>query len=394
MTMDKLPIQMPTLDDADRAAVLEPMADGWLVQGPRVAAFEQAVADEVDLPHGAATTSCTTALTLCLQAWGIGPGDEVVVPAFTFIASANAVEALGAKPVFCDVDPATFVVNLEIMEAAITPRTRVLMPVSLFGFPCPERGVRALADARGLKVLEDAACSLGTREEGRQIGTLADACAFSFHPRKVITTGEGGMLLTRDAQLDADVRRLREHGAGRTDLSRHLEEGGSLLPDYAVTGMNGRMTDLQGALGLSQMAKLDTILKGRRRVASWYAERLRDLPWLILPEPPPGCAMNWQSYVTVISPGEKRFADWKEIPALNIRRNRLMAALEGEGIAVRQGTHAVHDLAVYRERYGLKPENCPNAFLLDRLSMALPLFPAMTERDVDRAADALTRLWG
>ncbi|MBI4338212.1 MAG: DegT/DnrJ/EryC1/StrS family aminotransferase, partial [Chloroflexi bacterium] len=258
--MMKVPITKPFFDDAEAKAVAEVLASGWVVQGPRVRAFEAAVAAFTGAKHARATTSCTTALHLGLRACGVGPGDEVIVPAYTFVASANAVEYTGAKTVFADVDLETNNLDLASLERAMTPRTRAIMPVHQFGLACDMDPIMDLARAHNLRVVEDAACALGCFYKGRHVGTFGDAGCLSFHPRKSINTGEGGMVLANDPALDRRVEILRDHGLAETDLVRH-QKNVTLLPDAVDLGYNYRMTDIQGAVGVEQVKKLPAILE-------------------------------------------------------------------------------------------------------------------------------------
>ncbi len=390
--MHPIPIQKPTIDARDLEAIQEPLKTGWLVQGPFVAQFERLVSQYTGIKHAVATTSCTTALHLALAVAGIGPGDEVIVPALTFVATANAVVLCGARPVFCDIDPSTFVAGAGQIEKHITDKTKCIIPVSLFGMCCPMDEINAVADRHGLIVIEDAACSLGSWRRGRHAGSQAHMSVLSFHPRKVITTGEGGMLLTEDAVLADRARMMRDHGAGKSDLTRH-EDGGSLLPDYGFAGFNYRMTDIQGALGVSQMGKLGHILEKRREAAQWYQEVLKDLHWLIPPAIPDGDEPNYQSYVCLVCRPNRRMPAFDDIAGLNIRRNRLMGALEKAGVATRQGTHAVHTLSAYKNRFRYDETDFHNAFLVDRLSITLPLFPGMSWEDVSQVVGLLKENW-
>lgn len=374
----KIPITRPCFDDAERRAVLEPLETGWLVQGPRVAEFERLFAEFVGVQHAVATTSCTTALHLALVGLGIGPGDEVVLPSLTWVATANVVEIVGARPVFVDVSLDTFNVDVAAMERAVTSRTKALMPVSLFGLSAEMTPLVAFARARGLRVIEDDACAIGAYCDGHHAGTLADAGCFSFHPRKAITTGEGGMVVTHDEALAARLRSLRDHGASINDLARHQSARSFVLPEFNVVGFNYRMTDLQGAVGVAQMGKLRTILQERRRVAARYDEMLADIPWLRPPVTPPGYTHGYQSYVCLFAPETPTLAN---VDRLHAERNAVMATLERAGIATRPGTHAVHLLGFYRSKYALDPAAYPNSLIADRLTIALPLYAGMTDEE-------------
>lgn len=377
----RIPITKVWFDERERRAVVEPLETGWLVQGPKVAAFEKAIAGRVGVPYARATTSCTTALHLGLLALGVRPGDRVFLPSFTYVATANAVEYVGAVPVLVDVDLETFNVDPEKMETAArkTRRATAVLPVHLFGLVADMKAIGVIARARRLRVLEDAACAVGSALEGRSAGAWGDAGAFSFHPRKLITTGEGGMVTTADPEVAAEVESLRNHGAAVSDLTRHLK-GGSLLGEFDRLGYNYRMTDLQAALGLAQFEKLDRILEFRRARAARYDRMLSKLDWLATPSVPAGAFHSYQSYVVRL-----RMPLAKGAPV----RNRIMADLEARGISVRQGTHAVHLLGYYRRKYGYSPKDFPASTAADRLSISLPLFPQMTDEEQDRVVEAL-----
>ena len=278
-----VPIARTSLLEEEIQSVLAPLRSGWLVQGPRVREFEQKWSEFTGAKHSIAVTSCTTALHLALAALGFGPGDEAIVPAFTWIATANVVEHLGGKVVFCDIDLETF--NLDIADAArrITSRTRAILPVHLFGLAADMKAVTRLAEQNGLWVVEDAACGFGSRIHGRHVGTMADAGCFSFHPRKAITTGEGGMITANSDELAEKLRRLRDHGAALSDLQRHVGPRPYLLADHLDAGYNQRMTDLQAALGSAQMDRAAAIVAERQRLARVYDEAFAGLTWLRTP---------------------------------------------------------------------------------------------------------------
>jgi dTDP-4-amino-4,6-dideoxygalactose transaminase len=394
-----IPITKPVFDQAEVDAIQEVLRSGWVVQGPQVARFEQMMAEFTGSRFAVATTSGTTALHLALCAAGIGSGDEVLLPSFTFIATANAVEYTGARPVFVDIDLDTFTMDPSLLEQALARRrsTRCVVPVSLFGLCADMNAINTMAGKHNLTVIEDAACGLSAFRDGHHAGTEALAGCFSFHPRKAVTTGEGGMVITDNAQLADKIVRMRDHGASQTDLERHFSEGGSLLPDYDMLGYNYRMTDIQGALGVVQMGKVRTVLDQRREAAIRYDQLLKDASFLRLPHTPEGMIHAYQSYVCLFGADQFDFGaaespDWELVARLNRDRNRMMARLEAEGIAVRQGTHAVHTLGYYRNKYGIAPHDYPNSLIADRLSVTLPLYAGMSEKTQMRVVDALQRL--
>ncbi len=369
-----IPITKPVFGDEERAAVQRPLECGWVAQGPFVKQFEDRFAAFVGSPHGVATTSCTTALHVALVALGVKPGDEVIVPAFTWVSTANVVEYLSATPVFCDIDLATFNIDPARVEALVTPRTVGLIPVHLFGLSADMEPMLALAAERGLWVVEDAACGFGARYRGSHVGTLGDIGCFSFHPRKSITTGEGGMITTARADVAELSRSLRDHGATRSDLARHEGPEAFLLAEYPHLGSNSRMTDIQGALGCAQMGRAAEILTARARVARGYDDALRKLSWLRLPVTPTGYVHGYQAYVCLFAPDDPTPAN---VDRLSRLRNEVMARLEHVGIATRQGTHAPVLADYYARKYAIRPEQYPNAWLSDRLSLTLPLYPQM-----------------
>jgi dTDP-4-amino-4,6-dideoxygalactose transaminase len=378
-----LPITRPYFDRREAEAILEPLRTGWLVQGPQVAHFERLVAAFCGARFAVATTSCTTALHLALLAAGVRPGTEVLVPSFTYVATANAVEYCGAWPVFCDIDPLTFNLDPKEVEAKISARTSAAVPVHLFGLAADMERITSVCRRAGVAVVEDCACSLGGSLRGRHTGTFGLAGCFSFHPRKCLTTGEGGMIVTDDPGLAETARQLRDHGAAKSDLARH-EQGGTLLPEFNLLGYNYRMTDLQGALGVAQMEKLPRILSERRKLAERYDDLLGGLSWLGTPFCPEGVLHPYQSYVCLVRPEE-----FGGMARANVFRNRLMARLEARGIACRQGTHAVHTLGYYRDKYGLSEEDLPRSLAAERLSVALPLFVGLRLGDQRRVAAEL-----
>lgn len=386
--VQNIPITRPVFGDEERLAVQAPLETGWIVQGPKVREFEERFAAFIDAPHAVATTSCTTALHMAVAALDLKPGEEVIVPAFTWVSTANVVEYMGARPVFCDVDPATFNVDVAGVEALITERTVGILPVHLFGLCADMDPLLTLATKHGLWVVEDAACGFGARYHGRHCGTFGQMGCFSFHPRKSITTGEGGMITTSDPRLDALSRSLRDHGASRSDLDRHHGKAGFLLAEYGMLGYNYRMTDMQGALGCAQMQRAAWILERRNELAARYAKLVAPLGWLVPPLVPAGYEHGWQAYVCRFAPEEPTNAN---AAVLHERRNALMMRLEEQGIATRQGTHAAALTTFYRDKYGLRPEQFPNAHRAELLTLALPLYPQMRPEDQDRVVEALAR---
>ena len=389
----KIPITKPFFDEEERRAIVEPLETGWVVQGPNVAEFEKQFANHTGAEFACATSNCTTALHLALLALGVGDGDEVVVPAFTYVASQNSVEYCNAKVVFCDVDLATFNIDVNhlqrLLEADKDRKIKAIMPVSLFGLGADMVRIMELAKEYDLKVVEDSACAFDTWVAGKHSGTMADAGCFSFHPRKAICTGEGGMLITSDPEVHEKVRMLKDHGASKSDLERHQQEGGSLLPEFKVRGHNYRMTDFQGALGVCQMKKAEYIMGERRRIAAKYDEALKVVDRLITPVVPEGSVHGYQSYVCLFSDRPASELTMDSVHSNNVIRNRFMTELEKRGIATRQGTHAVHTLEYYQKRYDLKDEDFFGAYAADRLSIAIPVYAGMSDEDFDYVIDSI-----
>lgn len=369
-------IAKPVLGDEEWEALRGPLSSGWLTQGPEVAAFELEFAKAHHVRHALATTSCTTALHLALATLGIGPGDEVVVPAFTWVATANAVLYCGATPRFVDVDPQTFNLDPLRLREVVNSRTKAIIAVHLFGL-CAD--VDRIAEiAPGVPIVEDAACAVGAEYHGRFAGTLGSFGCFSFHPRKIITTGEGGMLTTGDDALAERASCLRNHGASISEEQRHRGPRPYLLPEFQALGYNYRMTDLQGAVGRVQMRRLPELLAERRRAAAWYESELAGIDWLKSPSVPEGYEHSWQAYVCLV--------DAERAPC---PRNDIMERLAEQGISTRPGTHAVHMLDFYRNRFGFEPDDFPGARDCDRCSLAIPLHHHLGEDDYVRIVDAL-----
>jgi perosamine synthetase len=371
-----IPIARTALTDGEINSVLEPLRSGWLVQGPKVRQFEEHWCAFTGAAHAVAVSNCTAALELALVALGVGPEDEVIVPAFTWTSTANVVEHLGARVVFCDIDLATFNLDVADMAARITPRTKAVIPVHLFGLCADMDAVLAVTQPRGIALVEDAACGFGALHRGRHAGTMGEAGCFSFHPRKAITTGEGGMITTGDAGLAEKVRRLRDHGAAMSDLQRHLGARPYLLADHPDAGYNQRMTDVQAALGAAQMRRAADICRERRAIAARFDTAFAGLQWLRTPARPDEYVHGYQSYPCLFQP-EPITRD--SIPRVCERRNAWMDQLMQAGISTRPATHAVHMLTYYRDKYALRPEDFPNAWAANDCSISLPLFHGMTE---------------
>ena len=374
----KIPISRTDLSETEINSVLEPLGTGWLVQGPKVREFEEKWSAFTEARNSIAVTSCTSALHLSLAALGFGSGDEAIVPAFTWISTANVIEHLGGKVVFCDIDLKSFNLDLDQIESKISLNTKAILPVHLFGLPVNMEPVLALAKKHDLWVVEDAACGFGSRFKEKHVGTFGHTGCFSFHPRKAITTGEGGMITTDDDLLAEKLRRLRDHGAAMTDLQRHLGPRPYLLADHPEAGYNHRMTDLQGALGAAQMYRAGDIVAKRQSLARKYDQAFESLGWLRTPLVHHDQEHGYQSYPCLFMPLE---IERGNITETNHLRNQWMDHLQKNGISTRPATHAVHLLNFYKEKYQLKPEDFPNAYAADQCSISLPLFHGLTEEE-------------
>ncbi|QOP45842.1 DegT/DnrJ/EryC1/StrS family aminotransferase [Sulfurimonas paralvinellae] len=381
-----IPITKTIFDDEEKEAIIKPLGTGWVVQGPNVAKFQDMFSEFTGAKYSHATTSCTTALHLGLEAMGITRGDKVIIPSFTYVASANAVEYTGAEVVFCDIDLKTFNIDETKLEKLIQNDTSIkaIMPVNLFGLCANMPYIMELAKKYNLTVIEDSACGFDGWISDKHSGTFGDCGCFSFHPRKSICTGEGGMLITDNKDIANKVSQLKDHGASKSDLQRHKEKGGSLLPDFTVRGYNYRMTDMQGALGVCQMDKKEYIMNGRREVAAKYDTALKDIVELVTPYIPENYKHGYQSYVCIFTDGEDISNLSKEqIDRINIKRNIFMEKLEEMTIATRQGTHAVHTLGYYKNKNNFKDEDFLMSYAADRLSIALPLYAGMSDEEFD-----------
>jgi perosamine synthetase len=372
-----IPIAMPLLDTNEADAAREAVLSGWVSQGPQVAAFEREFAALVEAPYACAVSNCTTALHLALTAADIAPGDEVITASHSFIATANCIGYCGATPVFVDIDPETYNIDPVRVIEAITPRTRAILVVHQMGMPCDLTALVALAKRHGIVLIEDAACAAGSQiridEQWERIGKPhGDIACFSFHPRKVITTGEGGMLTTSNPEFDRKFRLLRQHGMSVPDTVRH-GSAQVIFEDYLVVGFNYRMTDVQAAVGRKQLERLPELITRRRALASRYAELLGNIEGLSLPTEPKWARSNWQSYCV-------------RLPN-RIDQKAVMQKLLDQGIATRRGIMCSHREAPYVSavrRQGLRQSE-----LAQDHSILLPIYAQLSQDDQNRIVDVL-----
>ncbi len=394
----KVPIARTDLNDDDIQSVLEPLKSGWLVQGPKVREFEKMWSTFTGSKQSIAVTSCTSGLHLSLAALGFSHGDEAIVPAFTWISTANVVEHLGGKVIFADIDLDTFNINVDNLKSLITERTKVILPVHLFGLAANMTSISEIAKANKLWVVEDAACGFGSSYKGQHVGTFGNTGCFSFHPRKAITTGEGGMVTTNDDKLAEKIRCLRDHGAAISDLQRHQGTKPYVLADHIEAGYNQRMTDIQAALGVAQMKRANSIILERRRLAEIYENAFKDFKYLDTPNKGTYNSHGFQSFPCLFEPKIVYKAlfnkDFDTLENVSGRRNKLMELLQSKGIATRPATHAVHMLKVFKEKYQLKASDFPNALAAYKCSISLPLFHGMTNDEQDYVISSILESFG
>lgn len=373
--MKQLKLAVPWFDESETRAMGEVLVSGQLVQAERVKEFERLFAAEVEAEHAVMVSSGTAALHLALLACDIGPGDAVIIPDFTFVATANAVARTGATPILVDVSPDTYNMDTQALRVLVKKmaasrrangiQLRMIMPVHQFGLSAEMDEIVAIAKEYDLLLVEDAACALGSRYRGKRVGVWGEGACFSFHPRKVITTGEGGAVVTNNPRLADRLRALRAHGFATPPHQSELIE----------RGLNYRMTEMQAALGIGQMGKLPAILERRRHLANSLTDALADIEWFTTPRVPTHLLPNWQSYVGLLGSG--------------MDRTLIIKYLAERGIETRPGGTAIHKLKAYREHPAQGQLACPVSETLDARTLALPLHPNIDEADVKRIATEL-----
>ncbi len=381
-----LPFALPEIGEEEIAEVVDTLRSGWVTTGPKARLFEQAFVDYLGDPslQAIAVNSATAGLHLALEALGIGPGDEVITTTHTFTATAEVVRYLGADVKLVDIDPATINIDPAAIEAAITPRTKALMPVHYAGLSVDMDAIHAIAQKHGLKVVEDAAHALPTTWKGQRIGTLhSDAVVFSFYANKTMTTGEGGMLVTRDAALAARAKVMRLHGINRDAFDRFTAKVPSWYYEIVAPGFKYNLTDIAAAMGLHQLKRLPGFQTRREQIAARYDEALADLPLILPPRPVhAGDLHSWHLYVVRLS------------DAAQIHRDQLIDSLFADGIGVSVHYIPLHLHPYWKERYELKPEQFPHSQKAYERMVTLPLYTRMTDDDVERVISAVRKACG
>ena len=374
--MKKIPITIPSLGKEEAQAAYDTILSGWVTQGPRVEEFEKAFAEYVGTKYAVAVSSCTTALHLSLEVAGVKAGDEVICPSMSFVATANSIRYVGADPVFAEVGP-DFNLDPDDAERKITDKTKAILLVHQIGMPANIDRFQALCDQHNLVLIEDGACAIGSSYNGKMIGSHSDLCNFSFHPRKVITTGDGGMITTNREDYYERMKSLRHHGMSVSDRVRHQAKK-VVFEDYMEVGYNYRLTDIQASVGIIQLQRLPEIVEKRREIAYRYNAAFGALKSVIIPQELEGTTSNFQSYALLMTP---------ETP---ISRDDLMQALLDQGISTRRGIMSAHRTKAYRDLYGTI--SLTETERLEDQSFLLPLYDRMTEEEIEMVIEQTTSL--
>lgn len=378
MRKEFLPFSIPTIEEEEIREVVDSLESGWITTGPKVKRFEDDFKSYVGAPYAVPLSSATAGLELALMAMGIGPGDEVITTPMTFAATVNVMIHVGAVPVLADIEPGTLNIDVSRVREKITPRTKAVVPVHFAGLPCDMDAIFALAEEFNLKVLEDAAHAVGTEYKGKRIGSLDTVSVFSFHPIKNITTGEGGMVCTRDERLAEEVSLLKFHGMSREAWKRYSAQG---TPNYDIVlpGYKYNMMDIQAALGIHQLAKLDRFIEQRTEIAEFYNDAFSAVEEIRTPSAAPYAYRHaWHLYTPLV-----------RIEDLTIDRDGFMAELKKENIGTGLHFKAVHHHPWYRENLPVPDGTLPHAdYASDRI-LSLPLFPRMTVQDAKDVVDAV-----
>lgn len=373
-----VPLLRPWLGEEEWSCLREVILSGWVSQGPKVAEFETAIASYVGARHAVATNACTSAIHLALRAHGVEPGDEVIMPNSTCMANANAVILAGAVPIFADIDPLTYNLDPRCVPAVIGPRTRAIMAVDQIGMPADLDALADLAKQHDLLLIDDAATALGATYKGKPLGGHGTTTTYSFHPRKMITTGEGGMLVTDHDGVAELARVMRAAGASVSDLERHKARG-TVLQQYHVNGYNYRMTDIQAAIGLVQMTKLPEMLRIRRQQAAFYTEALQDVEQLLCPHVPDYAEPAFSSYLLKLH------------PEATITTRTIVDEMARRNVSCRYGIQPLHREPYFGPR-GLHDANYPVTCDVAERTFFIPIFPGLTQQEQTHVVESLKQL--
>lgn len=375
-----IPISKTILKDSAIKSVKQVLKSGWLVQGKKVKEFENKWSEFTKLKYSCATTSCTSGLLMALNVLNISKGDEVLVPAFTWVSTANVVELLGAKPIFIDISLDDFNINQNLIESKITKKTKAIIVVHLFGAPANMKEINKIANKHKLFVIEDAACGFGSYINDKHVGNFGDIGVFSFHPRKSITTGEGGMINCKNKTIYKRLKALRDHGAHISDFQRHHSNKPYFLSDHILPGYNSRLTDIQAAIGIDQLDYAFDILSQRKKIAHFYYDTLNEINNLKLPHNSKKYQNGFQSFPCLI---KDDYNSLKKINQARNLRNKLMEYLFKNGISTRPATHSIHLLSFYKKKYNLKKQDFLNSLIANDCSISLPIYYGMTLQEAN-----------
>lgn len=369
-----IPIAKPYLTKDEAQSAYDTILTGWVTQGPRVEEFEKKFCEYTGADYAVAVSNCTTALHLAMIVAGISKDDEVICPSMSYVATANCIKYVGAKPVFAEIERDTYNISAEHAETLITEKTKAILLVHQIGMPGNIDAFKSLCNKHNIKLIEDAACAIGSSYKGKKIGSHSELVCFSFHPRKVITTGEGGMIATSNPEYYKRMKLLRQHAMSVNDRVRHQSDK-VLFEDHLELGYNYRMTDFQAAIGLQQLKKLDWIISKRREIALRYNNELKEIDCIILPEEKEGYFSNYQSFSIYI----------KE--TCSISRNELMQKLLNAGIASRRGIMTSHRESAYKSDYN--EIHLPVSEDASDRSIMIPIYIPMESSDIDHVISNL-----
>ena len=375
--MMKIPVAKPFLGKEEAQLAYDTILTNWVTQGPRVAEFEEKFASYVGSKYAVAVSNCTTALHLAMIVAGVGEGDEVICPSMSYIATANCIKYVNAKPVFAEVNPVTYNIDAADVVKKITSKTKAILIVHQIGMPADINAFRAICDEHNLILIEDAACAAGSSYKGKKIGSHSDLVCFSFHPRKVITTGDGGMVTTSNEAYYNRIKLLRQHGMSVNDRVRHLSDK-VIIEDHLEVGFNYRMTDIQAAVGIKQLERLDGLIEERRKIAHRYQKELADLSVIRLPEEPEGFFTSYQSFSIYLK------------PECSLGRNDVMQKMLDAGISTRRGVMTSHRESAYAEE--CKGLSLPMSEEASDRSIVLPLYVPMSDEEVSYVIKHLRRI--